>query len=189
MTALAAAASADSAGSPARHNQSPSAKAGDSNAPGAADSTRPAAPSRKRFVIIGVAIVLAVAGTAYWLHSRHFEDTDDAQIDGNISNVSARVSGTVLAVNVVENQRIKAGDVIAEIDPTDLQIELDQAKAQATLDEVTLKRQADLRARNVIAQQDYDTAVANAAKSKAAAEAARPSNPTAPGAGEAPKPS
>jgi membrane fusion protein (multidrug efflux system) len=102
----------------------------------AADSTPPAsaaakpASGRKRFILIGVAIVLAVAGTAYWLHSRHFEDTDDAQIDGNISNVSARVSGTVLAVNVVENQRIKAGDVIAEIDPTDLQIELDQAKAQ-----------------------------------------------------------
>jgi multidrug efflux system membrane fusion protein len=50
---------------------------------------------------------------------------------------------------------------------------LDQAKAQAALDQVTLKRQADLRARNVIAAQDYDTAVANAQKSQAAAEAAQ----------------
>jgi membrane fusion protein (multidrug efflux system) len=81
-------------------------------------------------VVIGVAIVLALGGTAYWVHSRHFEDTDDAQIDGNISNVSARISGTVVKVNVVENQAIKEGDVIAEVDPTDLQIELDQAKAQ-----------------------------------------------------------
>jgi membrane fusion protein (multidrug efflux system) len=111
-------------------NQPPAAKAGDSTPAAAADSARPAAPSRRRYVFIGVAIVLALAGTAYWVHSRHFEDTDDAQIDGNISNVSARISGTVLKVNVVENQLIKQGDVIAEVDPTDLQIELDQAKAQ-----------------------------------------------------------
>jgi multidrug efflux system membrane fusion protein len=50
---------------------------------------------------------------------------------------------------------------------------LDQAKAQAALDQLTLKRQADLRARNVVAAQDYDTAVANAQKSQAAAEAAQ----------------
>jgi membrane fusion protein (multidrug efflux system) len=96
----------------------------------AADSVRPAAPSRRRYVFIAAAIVLAAAGTAYWLHSRHFEETDDAQIDGSISSVSARISGTVVAVHVLENQLIKEGDVIAEIDPTDLQIELDEAKAQ-----------------------------------------------------------
>jgi membrane fusion protein (multidrug efflux system) len=97
---------------------------------GAADSVRPAAPSRKKFVFMGVALVLVAAGTAYWLHARHYEETDDAQIDGNISSVSARISGTVTAVYVIENQIVKQGDVIADVDPTDLQIEVDQAKAQ-----------------------------------------------------------
>jgi membrane fusion protein (multidrug efflux system) len=107
-----------------------SATTATSSAPPVEDTAHAAAPSRKRLIFIGVGVVLAVAGGAYWLHSRHYEETDDAQIDGNISNVSARISGTVVAVSVVENQAIKEGDLIAEVDPTDLQIELDQARAQ-----------------------------------------------------------
>lgn len=97
----------------------------DSAAPAAA-----AASSRRRTLLIGgVALAIAAAGS-YWTHSRQFEDTDDAQVDGTISNLSPRISGTVTAVNVVENQTVKQGQVIAEIDPTDLRIALDQAKAQ-----------------------------------------------------------
>ena len=88
------------------------------------------ATSSRRLIAIVVVAVLGVAGAAYWLYARQFEDTDDAQIDGNISNVSPRVSGTVSAVYVLENQHVKQGDVLAEIDPTDLQIAVDQAKAQ-----------------------------------------------------------
>jgi membrane fusion protein, multidrug efflux system len=102
-------------------------------APAAPDSVAPkaaAAGSRKRTFIIGGVLVAVAAGTAYWLHTRQFEDTDDAQIDGTISNISPRISGTVTAVYVLENQPVKKGDVIADIDPTDLQIALDQAKAQ-----------------------------------------------------------
>ena len=68
---------------------------------------------------------------------------------------------------------MKKGDLLFTIDPRPFQAVLDQAKAQAALDQVTLKRQEDLRARKVIAQQDYDIAVANAQKSQAAAEAAQ----------------
>jgi membrane fusion protein (multidrug efflux system) len=91
----------------------------------------PAAPrSRRPFVFGAIALVLVGAGTAYWVHSRHFEETDDAQIDGNISNVSPRVAGNVSAVYVLEDQKVKAGDVLAEIDPADLEIAVDEAKAQ-----------------------------------------------------------
>jgi membrane fusion protein (multidrug efflux system) len=88
-----------------------------------------AAPSRKRFVAMGAVALVASAGVAYWAHSRHFVQTDDAQIDGNISNVSPKVSGNVSAVYVVENQLVKEGDVLADIDPVDLQIAVDQARA------------------------------------------------------------
>jgi membrane fusion protein (multidrug efflux system) len=98
--------------------------------PEASAATPTKAASRRRPILIGVGLVVVAGATAYWANARHFEDTDDAQVDGNISNVSPRVNGTVMIVNVIENQLVKQGDVLAEIDSTDLQIALDQAKAQ-----------------------------------------------------------
>lgn len=95
--------------------------------------------SRRPLIIGGVVSLVAAGGLVYWLHGRHFEDTDDAQIDGTISNVSPRVSGNVSAVYVVENQTVKMGDVLAEIDPEDLRISVEQAKASVALAQAQLE--------------------------------------------------
>ena len=87
--------------------------------------------------------------------------------------VQAQVVGKIMVRHFQDGAEVKKGDLLFTIDPAPYQAALDQAKAQSALDQVTLKRQADLRARNVIAPQDYDTAVANAQKSQAAAEAAQ----------------
>ena len=87
--------------------------------------------------------------------------------------VQAQVSGVIITRNFQDGSDVKKGDLLFTIDPRPYQAVLDQAKAQAELDQVTLKRQEDLRARKVISQQDYDTAVANAQKSQAATEAAQ----------------
>jgi len=93
-------------------------------------SAAPASDWKRRLIAAGVLVAIGVAAISYWLRVRRFEDTDDAQIDGNISNVSPRVSGNVNAVYVVENQIVKAGDLLAQIDPTDLQIAVEQSMAQ-----------------------------------------------------------
>src|SRR5438046_1116179 len=87
--------------------------------------------------------------------------------------VQAQVSGVIMARQFQDGSDVTKGDPLFTIDPRPYQAAVDQAKAQAALDQVTLKRQEDLRARKVISQQDYDIAVANAQKSQAATEAAQ----------------
>lgn len=87
--------------------------------------------------------------------------------------VQAQVNGQIITRDFQDGADVKKGDLLFTIDPRPFQAVLDQAQAQAELDQVTLKRQEDLRARKVISQQDYDTAVANAQKSRAAVESAQ----------------
>src|ERR1051325_8212750 len=85
--------------------------------------------------------------------------------------VQAQVSGQIIARHFQDGSDVKQGDLLFTIDPRPYQAALDQAKAQAALDQATLRRQTDLRARQVVAQQDWATAHANAEKSKAEAAA------------------
>jgi membrane fusion protein (multidrug efflux system) len=88
--------------------------------------------NRKRNVRV-FSIVLAVAALGaftYWLHARQFEETDDAQIDANLSPIGSRVEGTVLKVYVDNNQVVHVGDPLVDLDPRDYQVRQDQAQAQ-----------------------------------------------------------
>jgi membrane fusion protein, multidrug efflux system len=87
--------------------------------------------------------------------------------------VQAQVSGKILSRHFQDGADVKVGDLLFIIDPRPYQAAVDQAKAQAVLDQITMKRQQELRARNVISPQDLDTAQANTHKSEAAAEAAQ----------------
>jgi len=65
-----------------------------------------------------------------WWHSTYSEDTDDAQVNGHLIQVSARIAGQVAKVDVEENQVVKAGDTIAELDPKDYDVAVENAQAQ-----------------------------------------------------------
>jgi membrane fusion protein (multidrug efflux system) len=96
------------------------------------DATPEEAPeknSRRKFVIIAVVILLVIgAGIFYW-RSTFTEDTDDAQVDGDLYQVSSRVTGQVIKVYIDDNQQVQVGQPIAEIDPKDYQVALEQAQA------------------------------------------------------------
>jgi len=84
---------------------------------------------RGRWIGLGALVIVAAVLLAMWHYSGR-ESTDDAQIDGHITQVSARVAGTVVAVRVEENQTVEAGTVLVEIDPRDYQVAVDRAEAE-----------------------------------------------------------
>jgi membrane fusion protein (multidrug efflux system) len=83
-----------------------------------------------RITLLAVLLVAVAGGVyAYWSRASQRETTDDAQVEGRIHAVSARVGGTVTKVLVDNNQLVEAGTVLVEIDPRDYQVALAQAKA------------------------------------------------------------
>ena len=90
----------------------------------------PEAPKKsRRGLIIIVLLILAIAGGAFYWHSTYYEDTDDAQINGHLIQISSRINGTVVKINVDENQYVAKGTVIAELDPADYQVAVENAEA------------------------------------------------------------
>lgn len=156
---------------------------------------RPARRSRLRdhpvkivlFLIILVAA--AIGGVRLLNYFESYESTDDAQVDGDIYAVTTRIAGTVKAVYVQDNDQVKAGQLLVELDPRDYQVALEQAEAAlkesrtliavarpnvpitTTSTETSLTSAvtevAQARAALAAAERDYDSATADVRKSEA----------------------
>jgi membrane fusion protein, multidrug efflux system len=88
------------------------------------------ATKRRRIIIgVGVGIVVLIAVVAWWLYSRTYESTDDAQINGHLNTIASRVAGTVRAVYVENGQPVKAGQPLVDLDPSDYEVLVAQARA------------------------------------------------------------
>jgi len=85
--------------------------------------------ARARLLIAVVVVLLIGAGVWYWL-TRGRESTDDAQIDSHVTQVSARVGGTIAKVSVDDNQTVDAGAVLVQLDPRDYQVAVDRTRAE-----------------------------------------------------------
>src|SRR5665213_2457555 len=79
-----------------------------------------ARPQARIYLVIAIVLVLVV-GFLAWRYFASYESTDDAQVDGHLIPISARISGYVEKVNVDDNQYVKAGTTLVEIDPRDYQ--------------------------------------------------------------------
>lgn len=86
---------------------------------------------RPAFLIIAALVLLlgVIFLIRYWLYARSHESTDDAFVDGHIIQVSPKVSGYVSKVYITDNQQVKAGDLLVELDGRDYEAKLNQAKA------------------------------------------------------------
>jgi membrane fusion protein, multidrug efflux system len=90
---------------------------------------------KTRWLLFGGGILLLAVVIGLFLYYRNRESTDDAQVDGHITQISSKVYGRVSEVLVNDNQQVKAGQVLVKLDPRDYQAALDQAKAQLALAE------------------------------------------------------
>ena len=119
--------------------------------------------STAAMILVGLAV-----GIPFYLHAIRYVSTDDAFINGSIVPVSPRVAGHVAKVYVNDNQRVKAGDLLVDLDPRDYQARLDAARASLQADEaVNRARQIDVQLIKTTAAAAVDEAVAAVASSRA----------------------
>jgi membrane fusion protein (multidrug efflux system) len=120
-----------------------------------------------------VILLLLIAGVAYWRANAGLVKTDNAQTAGDLAPISARISGTVIKVDVTDNQYVTAGTVLVELDPADYRLELGHVKMQLAAASAQVKAAAEALA----AQEEQFSA--NVSAARAAIQAARPRLPQA----------
>jgi membrane fusion protein, multidrug efflux system len=136
--------------------------------------------NKKPFIIGAVVLVVLIAAFLWHAHFAGQESTDDAFLDAHIIPISAKVAGQVLAVHVQDNQAVKAGDPLVEIDPRDYQAQLAQQRAKVMAAETEVRRAAadakryeEVYANEEISKQQLDNAQAAAASAQATLEKER----------------
>jgi membrane fusion protein (multidrug efflux system) len=150
----------------------------------AGHGAHPHRPRGRHRVALAAAVLAGIAGAAfgvrYYLWSMNHEDTDDAFIDTHVIMISPKVEGQAFKVYVDDNQQVKRGDPLVDIDPVDYQVKLAQARAELAAAEAEARKAAEdvvsakeLYSKDRISRQSYDHAAAEADATKAQAELAR----------------
>jgi membrane fusion protein (multidrug efflux system) len=137
-----AVASVDAPSAEARGNPAPAVAAPASTA---APAAAPKGEKKRRSLVFPILITAALIGGGWygynwWTNGRFMVSTDDAYIGGDIAVIQPKVTGYVAKVNVVANQLVKAGDVLATLDDGDYQNALQQAQAQIVTEQLSLQR-------------------------------------------------
>ncbi len=132
---------------------------------------------------LGVVVLLAIIGWALWyfLDGRWYESTDDAYVNGNVVQITPQIAGTVVSIDADDGDLVHAGDPLVQLDPSDADVALSEAKANLAL---TVRKvrglyssvngaQADVAARKIAvdkARSDYNRRVALAKTGAISAE-------------------
>jgi membrane fusion protein (multidrug efflux system) len=129
-------------------------------------------PGARRLLLAGGLVVLAAVLWAWW-HYAGRESTDDAQVDGHIVPIAARVGGTVQAVKVEDNQVVEAGTVLVEVDPRDYRVALQRAEADyADLQAALAAAEAGIPITSTLTASQVSSAGANVERATTGTQAA-----------------
>lgn len=122
-------------------------------------------------LVFGLLVLIAIG---YWIYSLLYVSTDDAYVNANVAQIASRVTGQVISVNVQDNQAVKQGQILFQLDPEPFIVAIDKAKAQLQMDqanlinaEISAKRTFTLVAQGVLSQQAKDDALAKLDSAKA----------------------
>ncbi|UEG73332.1 HlyD family secretion protein [Pantoea agglomerans] len=126
-------------------------------------------PGKKPLIILAVVVVIMlIVGFWFWFTTRNIETTDDAFTEGDAVTMAPKASGYVVKLLVKDNQRVKKGDLLVEIDPSDNRAQREQANAQLGLAVAQLHQaQAQLALSKVQYPAQRDQALADQAKAEA----------------------
>ncbi len=115
---------------------------------------------KKAFMLVGAVVTIGlIAGYFISAYNKTHISTDDAFIEGNIHTIAARVSGSVKTVLVLDNQRVKQGDVLVELDPMDYRSRLEASRANLELQRANLRQaERELKRAKTLFEQDANSA-------------------------------
>ena len=131
--------------------------------------------NRRLLIVVGVLVGIAgiTWATYAWVHAQSHVSTDDAYVESAIAPLAAKVSGHVVSMTIVDNQPVKAGEVLLRIDPRDYQAKVDQVKAAVAV------AAASFQAVRSETQLTRETTQAQGEEAAAALEASRVAEQTA----------
>jgi len=115
---------------------------------------------KKAFLIVGLVVAIGLTfGYFYSAYRKTHVSTDDAFIEGNIHTIAARIDGNVRTVTVTDNQRVKRGDLLVELDPADYRSRAEAARASLELQRATLRlAEIELKRARTLYEQDANSA-------------------------------
>jgi len=151
----------------------PAAVGAPANAANAANASK--GPPKRVLIVVGlIAAAALAAGGRMWYRSHYFVETENAYVTGHVHPVSSRIPGVVTKVMFEDNQIVKAGDVLAELDPADQGVKVEQIQAQiASVQQQIVQADAAVeqaRAQASAAQAQVVQAQANLVRAKQDAE-------------------
>ncbi len=136
-------------------------------------------PRRKRrirFIVIAVIVVAIIAAIPIYAYYSVRESTDDAQIDGHVIPISSRISGRIISVLVGDNQRVKVGESLVQLDPADYQVAVEQSEAQLANGRASATQsEANLPITNINTRTNVNLGSTQISQSQAALESSRQS--------------
>jgi membrane fusion protein (multidrug efflux system) len=133
-------------------------------------------PKRKRILAVAGVVFVAIV-LAMYFHYRNRVTTDDAEVDAHVTPVASKIYGNISAILVLDNQQVKAGDVLVRIDPRDSQAKVDQARAALALAESQASgASTEVPLTQATSNSDVSAAEAEAAGSQAAYQEATSSD-------------